>query len=249
MEPGKPEIEETGFANEIGQFKIEEIPTDFDESAVNSLSQSLNQTNLFLLGEMHGVSENPNIIYTLIKKFNLRSIALEWDEVLRPQIDKFLETGEIPNAISSYDGRITAGHFALLKRLKGEGILDELILFNDNSATWDQRDAQMARNIISARKVPTLIATGNLHSRVTPISNPDYPNMTTPMGVNLKNALGDLSSGNIEYQSGDFYNLGIRHFETASDIDLKAKFFRNEQGVYVFSFPVAHAAVVPGAKI
>ena len=45
---------------------------------------------LLLVGEVHGVRENPLLIRALMRVFGLKSLALEWPEELAPAVAAFL---------------------------------------------------------------------------------------------------------------------------------------------------------------
>jgi hypothetical protein len=250
------EIEENIFTQAIEQYAVGEIETDFDEQAVARLQESLDQTKLFLLGEMHGVAENPNIIYTLFKKFGFKRLALEWDgQELQDLVDKFLATGHLdPEAIKdkdSGDGRITAGHFALLRRLKEEGLLEDIILFDANEESWDDRDKSMADTILADEiDEKTLVIAGNLHAKVEPFTFSNETELHHPMGENIKNQIPELSSGKIEYRLGQYYNHGIKEFWNNPDKETieRAKFYQSEDGLYHYDIPEAHLAMVPNPK-
>lgn len=118
------------FIEKINSILIQEIPAVFDEGASSALLASLDKSKLLIMGEMHGVKENVDVIYTLFKKFGFRQLALEWESELKEIVEHYLETGEIDfGAIQdSPDGRITAGHFALLKKLKMRTYLNDLFV-------------------------------------------------------------------------------------------------------------------------
>ncbi len=246
------ERDKQSFVEAISTGSIAEIPTDFDEVASQKFSENLARTNIFILGEMHGVKENAEIIYTLFRQFGFRQLALEWEPELREVAENYLETGELDfDAIKdSPDGRVTAGHFALLKRLKDEGRLDRLVCFDSGAlgASWNHRDEAMAKNIIAnLSDVPTLVVAGNHHAQIEPFSFKDETDVQHPMGEQVKKQIPNVSSGKIEYASGQFHNYGTQEFMKLSDSDLPpgARFYQDENGIYTFELPVAHVAVVP----
>ncbi len=246
------ERDKQSFVEAISASLISEIPTDFDETASQEFSENLANTNVFILGEMHGVRENTEIIYTLFKQFGFRQLALEWEPELREVAENYLETGELDfDAIKdSPDGRVTAGHFALLKTLKDEGMLDRLVCFDGGAlgSSWNHRDEAMAKNIIAnLSDVPTLVVAGNHHAEIEPLSFEDEAEEQHPMGEQVKKLIPNLSSGKIEYASGQFHNYGTKEFMKLSDNDLPsvARFYLDENGIYTFELPEAHVAVVP----
>ena len=246
------EQDRLAFVEAIKNIEIGEIDTEFDEKSVESLVSELDEAKLLLLGETHGVKENADIIYTLFKKFGFKKLALEWDEKLRQQADKFLQSGELDfEAIKdSPDGRITAGHFALLKKLKDEGLLEALVCFDGAtpSGEWDARDENMAKNIIAnLADGTTLVVAGNLHTQVEPIIFDGEIGEHHPMGENVKKQIPNVPSGKIKYLTGQFHNYGTRDFrEKPEGAELpKARFYKSDDGIYSFELPEAHIAIVP----
>ncbi len=241
----------TAFIEAIKHTQILEIDTDFDEHAVKALESELADTKLFLLGETHGVRENPDIIYTLFKKFGFRNLALEWEPSLKEKAERFLngEVLDFDSVKDIPDGRITAGHFALLKKLKEEGLLEKLVCFDQGGATsWDKRDENMARNIIqNLTETSTLVVAGKQHTKTEPIIFDDEKVENHPMGENIKKQIPNVPSGKIKYLTGQFHNYGTRDFrEKPEGVDLpKARFYKSDDGIYSFDLPEAHVAVVP----
>lgn len=210
---------------------------------------SLDKTKLLLLGEIHGVKENVDIVYTLFKRFKFKRLALEWNEELKEQVEKFLETNEIDfeTIQNSPDGRITAGHFALFKKLKDEGLLDTLICFDKKSSNgWNERDADMAKNVLTNLSDDiTLVVAGNLHTKVTHATSGDEEENYS-MGEHIKRQIPSVPSVEIKYLSGQYYNCGARDFgEKPQRVEPRALFYRSDDGTYVFELPEAHAATVP----
>ncbi|MDB5190211.1 MAG: hypothetical protein JWN49_537 [Parcubacteria group bacterium] len=246
------ERERHSFIEAVSAHSIVEIPTEFDEIASHQLLENISRTNLFILGEMHGVKENPDIIYTLFKKFGFRGLSLEWEPDLKHVAEKYLETGELNfHAIQdSPDGRVTGGHFALLKKLRDEGMLEQFVCF-DGGATgpaWNDRDEAMAKNILAnLSDVPTLVVAGNLHAKTEPLTFDGEADEQHPMGERIQNQIPEVVSGKIEYDSGQFHNYGPRDFMKLSDAALPttARFYIAEDGLYTFELPEAHMAAVP----
>lgn len=247
------EADKNSFIEAVSSISVEEIPATFDEQAVQELAESIGSNKLFILGEMHGVKENADVIYTLFKKFGFRQLALEWAPELKEIAERYLESGELDfDAIKdSPDGRITAGHFALLKKLESEGMLEGLVCFDGGSGGhgWNARDAAMAKNILNnLSDMPTLVVAGNLHAKTEPITFDDEPDEQHPMGENIKKEIPSVASGKIEYLTGQYHNYGTKEFTKLSDQELPSsgRFFKSEDGLlYTFELVEAHAATVP----
>ncbi len=258
MESFTPNIEsrKEAFIDAVRKTEIFEIPTEFNSDATDALNADIEASGVFLLGETHGVKENADIIYTLFKKFGFRNLAIEWRPELKATIDTFLKTGEIDftGIQGSTDGRITAGHFSLLKQLHEEKILENIICFDGRmTSTWDARDEAMAKNILASLSVhPTLVVAGNLHTKTEPISpglSYKSEDMNHPMGEHIKKQLPHVGAGKIYPLSGEFYNEKIKNFgESASGKNTQARFYKSEVGLYVFELPEAHAAIVPNTE-
>src|SRR3989338_6191750 len=249
------EQDRLAFIQAIKNTDVGEIDTEFDVESVQSLISELADSKLLILGETHGVKENVDVIYTLFKKFGFKKLALEWNEKLREQANKFLESGELDfEAIKdSPDGRITAGHFALLKKLKDEDLLEALVCFDGSTSSgeWDARDENMAKNIIAnLSDSATLVVAGNLHTQVEPITFDGEKEEHHPMGENVKKQIPNVPSGKIKYLTGQFHNYGVRDFgEKPEGVELpKARFYKSDKDIYSFELPEAHVAVVPNPK-
>jgi hypothetical protein len=246
------EQDRMAFMEAIKSAEIREIDVDFEDRDVNSLNEELGSAKLFLLGETHGVKENPDVIYTLFRKFGFKTLALEWDKELQSQVEIFLESGELDfEAIKgSPDGRITAGHFAMLKKLKDEGLLGSVVCFDEEppSGEWNERDVYMAKNIIAnLSDSATLVVAGNLHTELASMTFDDEEEEHHPMGENIKKQIPTVPTGKIKYLTGQFHNYGTKEFssEVDSTESVKAKFYKSSEGVYVFELPEGHPAVVP----
>ncbi|MEQ1500312.1 MAG: hypothetical protein ABL917_03010 [Parcubacteria group bacterium] len=227
---------------------ISEIPTDFDEDATSLLVDDIVSGSVFALGEMHGVRENPNVIYTLIKKFGFRQLGLEWDKELQRVVDLFQNENALDynTIMNSCDGRITASYFNMLKRVKSEGLVDSIFFFDDKDS-WNKRDEVMAEEIIgkTANGVPTMVVAGSAHADLRDIREGDgtlHPSMVKF----LQNKGKNFSLGEIHYLSGQFFNNQVKEFKFVDGAnEKKAKFYKNESGAYIYDLPVATVAVVP----
>jgi hypothetical protein len=250
------ESDKASFIEAVSSISVEEVPTIFDEQAVQELAESIESNRLFILGEMHGVKENADVIYTLFKNFGFRQLGLEWEPALKKVAEKYLGSGELDfDAIKdSPDGRITAGHFALLRKLKSEEMLENIVCFDEDSSEqgWDARDAAMAKNILdNLSDIPTLVVAGNLHSKTEPITFDDEPDEQHPMGENVKRQIPNIASGRIEYLSGQYHNYGSNEFGRISDEELpsEARFYMDKDGLYIFELVEAHTATVPNPSM
>ena len=119
------------FHRAVAEFAVTDPGLVIEPPALAAARRSLDSAGLLLLGEMHGVRENPLVIRALMQAFGLTSLALEWPEDLAPMIRAFLDGETLADHwfVWGGDGRITAGHLAVLAEHAAAGPLD-LILFD-----------------------------------------------------------------------------------------------------------------------
>ena len=156
------------------EFTVTDPGLVIEPPALATAQRSLDSAGLLLLGEIHGVRENPLLIRALMQAFGLTSLALEWPEELAPMIRSFLAGQMLADHwfVWGGDGRITAGHLAMLAERAAAGPL-ELILFDGvigEGWSWSQRDEAMARRLLAASGPGnrTLAVAGNAHTPTSP---------------------------------------------------------------------------------
>lgn len=225
-----------------------EVPTVYDEDCVNSLIDDIVAGGVFALGEVHGVKENPAIVYTLIKKFKFRQLGLEWDKDIARVVELYRTENvlDYTSIMNSCDGRITAGYFNMLKKVRAEGLIDSIFFFDDKDS-WNMRDEVMAQEIIghTSEELPTIVVAGNAHTSLRDIREGDgtvHPSMVRFLQDKDKK----FSSGEIRYLSGKYFNNTEKDIiSNVETIGTQARFYRDESGVYIYELPQAHLATVP----
>jgi hypothetical protein len=212
-----------------------------DSDADAAVRESLQRTGLLLLGEAHGVAQTPVLADELIAWFGLGGIALEWDENLRPWVNRWIADGvltdpvwgsDVAGTVWGGDGRLTAGHLAGLRQWAASGLMitlmDGTTIVRPRQGEsedemgrrwWTERDAKMAGRVLAAPDAPggLLVVAGDLHSRLKPLPVDDAigAQIGVPMGVELVRRRPGLRSIHCVYGCGQFYNLGTRR----SDVD------------------------------
>src|SRR5262249_45809284 len=196
----------------IASFALADVDLDVEPAAVIAIRRSLDESGLLLLGEVHGVRENPLLIRALMLEFDLMSLALEWFDGLSPTIADFLATGVLTDDdnLWSGDGRITAGHLAMLAERAAAGRLN-LILFDGligADQNWSQRDEAMARRILAATTSDsrTLVVAGNAHTTT------HETQLGIPIGAHLARQRPGVRDILINYRGGRSYNFEPRRF-------------------------------------
>ena len=230
------------FRQAVADFPAGELAVAVEPAARVAAERSVAESGFLLLGEVHGVRENPLLIAALLREFGLAGLALEWPEGLAPVVSAFLAGGGLADhpLLWADDGRITAGHLAVLA---AAGPL-ELTLIDgpmDAGWSWSQRDEAMARRVLAAPPaVPgTLVVAGNAHTPVRPTA------LGVPLGAVLASRRPGVREIRIDYRGGGYYNLAPRRFRprTGSRPLCPALVLRNEDLALVL--PNASEAVVP----
>lgn len=227
----------------VAEFAVTDLDIVIEPLALTAARRSLDSSGL-LLGEMHGARENPLLIRALMQAFGLTSLALEWPEDLAPMIREYLASRMLADHwwLWGGDGRITAGHLAVLAERAAAGPL-ELILFDGVIGAdwnWSQRDAAMARRILAASPLDarTLAVAGNAHTPTSPIE------LGVPMGADLAEQRPGIREIRIRYGGGSFYNGEPRQFAGRTDSQGEIRLYQHH-GELLLDLPLATEAIVP----
>jgi hypothetical protein len=233
------------FRQAVAAFPVTGLGVRFGPAARAAAQRSLDESGLLLLGEMHGVAENPLLIRALLAEFGLTGLALEWHGDLAPLVSAFLAGRPVADhwLLWSGDGRITAGHFAVLRDRAAAGPF-QLTLFDVTiraGASWSERDAGMAGRVLdgAAPSTGTLVVAGNAH---TPV---ERTRLGVPMGANLAQRRPGVAEIRISYAAGGYYNLGPRRFSGPGGESGQPPRLSLRDGGLVLNLPSATEAVVP----
>lgn len=144
---------------------------------LNELSKTLSEVDYFVIGEVHGIHENAEII-SLVLQEALKTnrditVSFEWllseAEVtdLNSLISNGIPVGEIPDFFFDSDGRFTEAHIQLLRTIRTINMDSKrvtLATFDANSEDYEQ---VMAGNLTSMKQGNNLILveTGVTHAR------------------------------------------------------------------------------------
>ncbi|MGD0554058.1 MAG: hypothetical protein ABSA93_03660 [Streptosporangiaceae bacterium] len=226
-------------------FDIGDLELMIEPSAGEAARRSLDQSGLLLLGEVHGVRENPLIIHALMQAFGLSGLALEWPEDLAGVISVFAAGGMLDDHPSLWlgDGRITAGHLAVLRERAKAKELD-LSLFDgttDAGGSWSQRDEAMAGRILASATAAsgTLAVAGNAHTVTSPTS------LGVPLGACLSRRRPGILDIRITYGRGGFYNGRPCQIHPSVSIWPNQVRLYEEHGSLILELPTATEATVP----
>jgi hypothetical protein len=226
-------------------FEIGDIGLVIEPDALAEARRSLDSSGLLLLGEVHGVRENPLVIRALMVALGITGLALEWDDGLTPAVGGYLAGRPLADDMTlwSGDGRITAGHLAVLRERAAAGPLG-LTLFDgavETPWTWSRRDEAMARRLLAGATAAsgTLAVAGNAHTPTGPTS------LGVPMGACVARQRPGVRSISIEYGDGGFYNLEPRRFSPRPGVRHGQVRLHRQDGQLVLDLPSPTEATVP----
>ena len=241
----------------VARFEVTDLELAIDQPALDAARRSLDESGLLLLGEVHGVRENPLLIRALMRAFGLSALALEWPDELAPVIDVFMRSGVLEDHPLLWlgDGRITAGHLAMLREHAESGHVN-LTLFAGRVnayASWSARDEMMAGLILghanptsgatgatgTTRTTGTLAVAGNAHTPTRPT------HLGVPLGACLARQRPGILEVRIRYGGGSFYNSEPRRFAPKPGIERRQIRLHLDRGRLVLDLPEATEAVVP----
>ena len=225
-------------------FVVADVDLAAEPAAAAAARRSLDDSGLLLLGEMHGARENPLLARALMQAFGITRLALEWDEDLAPVIGAFLAAGTLADdwLLWAGDGRITAGHLAVLAERATAGVL-EVILFDGAVGadwSWSARDEAMARRLLAAAPAGTrtLAVAGNAHTPTGPIE------LGVPMGAWLDRRRPGVREIRINYGGGRYYNTQPRRFAYRRPRPHQVRLHQYNDAL-VLDLPNAQEAIVP----
>jgi hypothetical protein len=233
------------FERAAARFEIAELELMIEPSAGEAVRRSLDQSGLLLLGEVHGVSENPLIIRALMQAFGVSGLALEWPGDLTGVISAFVAGGMLADHPLLWlgDGRITAGHLAVLRERARAGQLD-LALFDGMTGAdggGSQRDEAMAGQILAGATAAsgTLAVAGNARTPASPASR------GSPLGACLSRQRPGVLDIRINYGRGGYYNMRpSRIYPSVSIWPSRIRLYQ-EHGSLILELPAATEAIVP----
>jgi hypothetical protein len=232
----------------IDDVDVDELTLEAEPSALEGARRSLDHSGLLMLGEVHGVRENPLMIRAVMNALGVTGLGLEWHEELSSVVGSFASGGPLRDHpwLWSGDGRITAGHLALLRTLAAGGH-PQPVLFDgtvDVGAGWSERDRLMAERILGAdADGPRLVVAGNLHTRVRRTRE------GVPMGSRLQRERPGVREVRILYRRGRYYNQAPREFSSRRGLPKPPRHggavLREWRGQLLLDLAEATEAVVP----
>ena len=155
------------------------LPKQLDIKHLDLLRPTLQKSNLIVYGEIHGIKENADIVYTLVKKTCIQRLAIE----ASPTVLNFINSAKINSYdFSLVDEDLFDSSILSLEMIKTIAILlqqnqlKELIFidtFFDNldedavtTPSPQEREKQLTENILNVDdSLPTLCIMGQWHTQ------------------------------------------------------------------------------------
>ena len=230
---------------ETAAFAVADLGLVIEPAALTAARRSLDESGFLLLGEVHGVRENPLIIRSLMHALGLGGLALEWDEDLMPGVRAFLAGERLADHPLLWfgDGRITAGHLAVLRELAATGPLS--LQFFDGAISadsdWSARDEAMAQRLLAATmaEAGTLVVAGNAHTLTA------RTHLGVPLGAHLAGQRPGVREIRIRYGGGRFYNNEPRRFHRSAGTWRRQARLHEQGDSLILELATAKEAVVP----
>lgn len=236
------EVFETTIQATIGEMSVR-----YDEEAVSALVDDIVSGKVFILGETHGVKENPTIVYSLLRKFKFKQLGMEWDKGMSGVVESYRTESSLDyqSIINSCDGRITAEYIGMLKKIKDENLVESVFYFDDKDS-WDRRDEVMAQEIIShtSEGLSTIAVAGSAHTSIQDTKENDG-SVHSSMVKYLQDREKKFCVGEIRYMSGKYFNNTEKDFTENLGTEGVARFYKDLSGIYIFELPQATIATVP----
>ncbi len=189
---------------------------------LNQIIEFAKNHRVIAIGEMHGVKENPEVVYEIYTALKDKYSVILGFEYPQSLIDNF----DSADQVLYQDGRFSPFHKDLLEKLKQDGVkmfgfdLSNSQLETQKIEAIDWRDKIMAENINKqieglGAEEKILIVTGDMHyqTKTQSIMYPDKdgemkPYGYLPMGAQLKT--NSILAIHLSYLSGQFYNFKLR---------------------------------------
>ena len=206
-------------------------PYDLPEPAKVQLLTLARESDLLLIGELHGTQEVPRLMLGLLPaltELGYNGLALEISMGEREQLLRCVQGEDSPPPMfgpSDFrDGRGNAQTFSLIQQAVQSGW--ELLCFDvdfiQEGDAWSVRDRGMAQNLLHQweqlcpeRKV--LGVCGSYHSRLVPPTEPTE--LWPSFAYSVQQARPDLrvSSVKVKYQRGAYFNGEVRTFDNGAE--------------------------------
>lgn len=233
-------------------------PHFLDIQGVVQLQQAIQLSNLLIYGEIHGVKENADVIYTLVRELNIQRIAIENSPSVKGFIDAASRGVYDFSRIDSdtFDSSVLSLEVAkALAVLLEEGVVDEIVyvdtFFDDlEPPMLDHPDSPQKREQILAENIlrldiatPTLCLMGQWHTQPEPVQLDDIVHNSAL--YRIRQAKQSVPFVHVIYRERHVYNDGqTLELPTKQNLPKHYKISQSSALDFELCVPYAHPIVL-----
>ena len=196
------------------------LPKQLDIRRLNLFQSTLRKSNIIVYGEIHGIKENSDVVYTLVKKLGVKRLAIE----ASPAVSNFINSVKI----NSYDFSLVDEDLFDLSVLSLEMIKTITILLQQNQLkelvfidtffdnldenitvppSPQEREEQLAKNILGIDdSLLTLCIMGQWHTRPEVVKNGETQHKSAL--YHLRKVKPNIPFIHNVYRQGQLFNDG-----------------------------------------
>ena len=196
------------------------LPKQLDIRQLNSFQSTLRKSNIIVYGEIHGIKENADIIYTLVIKLGVKRLAIETS----PAVSNFInsvKTGSCDFSLVDEDlfdlSVLSLEMIKTIAILLQQNQLKELVFidtFFDNldenitvPPSPQEREEQLAKNILGIDdSLLTLCIMGQWHTRPEVVKNGETQHKSAL--YHLRKVKPNIPFIHNVYRQGQLFNDG-----------------------------------------
>ena len=196
------------------------LPKQLDIGLLSSFQSTLRKSNIIVYGEIHGIKENADIIYTLVIKLGVKRLAIE----ASPAVSNFInsvKTGSYDFSLVDEDlfdlSILSLEMIKTIAILLQQNQLKELVFidtFFDNldedaiiPPSPQEREEQLAKNILGIDgSLPTLCIMGQWHTQPKVVTNGETQHKSAL--YRLRKAKPNVPFIHNVYRQGQLFNDG-----------------------------------------
>ena len=196
------------------------LPKQLDIRQLSSLQSTLRKSNIIVYGEIHGIKENANVVYTLVKKLGVKRLAIE----ASPAVSNFInsvKTGSCDFSLVDEDlfdlSVLSLEMIKTIAILLQQNQLKELVFidtFFDNldenitvPPSPQEREEQLAKNILGIDdSLLTLCIMGQWHTRPEVVKNGETQHKSAL--YHLRKVKPNIPFIHNVYRQGQLFNDG-----------------------------------------
>ena len=196
------------------------LPKQLDIRRLNLFQSTLRKSNIIVYGEIHGIKENANVVYTLVKKLDVKRLAIEASPTVLNFINS-VKTGSCDFSLVDEDlfdlSVLSLEMIKTIAILLQQNQLKELVFidtFFDNldedaiiPPSPQEREKQLTENILSIDdSLPTLCIMGQWHTQPKVIKNGETQHKSAL--YRLRKVKPNIPFIHNTYRQGQLFNDG-----------------------------------------